>query len=435
MKILTVSTYDRGGAANACLRLHKGLMQENIDNQVIVLYRSDNSKKNVSKFDKEELSLPQIPTLSLKNWIDEKINKTYQKTAKEFLIYSAKQKEQQNFINSRPKGLELFSFPDSNYDITKTELYQEADLINLHWTTYFLDWESFFQKNTKPIVWTFHDQNSFLGGEHYKEEYLGISDEGKPIPRTLTETEQTIFKDILERKKRILSKVENLHIVTPSKWLTESAEKSACFKNVSYQTIPYGLDTTIFKPRPKDLARDFFGIDKTVPMILFVAESITNQRKGFEYLKRAIELVRKKYPTIQFCAVGELKDKSLHNQVIELRFIQDERLLSAVYSAADLFVIPSLMDNLPNTVLESLCCGTPVIGFNIGGIPDMIQNGINGYLCEEISVNSLKEKIELFLQQPTIFDNKKIAEDAQRKYNLSVQAKAYIQLFKKIIEK
>ncbi len=435
MKILTVNTYDKGGAANACLRLHKGLLQENIDNQVIVLHLSGKSKKKVYQFDDKEHIFPQLPTLTWKNWLDEKINKTHQKAIKHFLDYSTKEREQQNFIESRTKGLELFSFPSSNYDITKSKFYKEADIINLHWTTYFLDWESFFRNNTKPIVWTLHDQNSFLGGEHYQEIYLGISESGEPIERNLTQLEIQKHKEILDYKKKILNNVKNIHIVTPSQWLTASAKESNVFQKASFQTIPYGLDTTVFKPRPKNLAREFFAIDNNTPMILFVAESITNQRKGFDYLKRAIELVRKEYPMVQFCAVGELKDKELNknNEIKELGYIRDELLLSAVYSAADVFVIPSLMDNLPNTVLESLCCGTPVIGFDIGGVPDMVENEVNGYLCNEISVNSLKETIEKFLENTKIFDTEKIAKEAQQKYSLSTQAKKYKNLFKQIM--
>jgi glycosyltransferase involved in cell wall biosynthesis len=108
--------------------------------------------------------------------------------------------------------------------------------------------------------------------------------------------------------------------------------------------------------------------------------------------------------------------------------------MSVVYSAADVFVIPSLMDNLPNTVLESLMCGTPVIGFPVGGIPDMIQNGENGFITEEISVNSLVNTINKFLDNPNCFNKVEIRNNAVKKYDQKVQSKKYIDLFESILK-
>ena len=138
-----------------------------------------------------------------------------------------------------------------------------------------------------------------------------------------------------------------------------------------------------------------------------------------------------KHEDAVFVAVGQpAKDM---DGIISLGAINHELLMSVVYSAADVFVIPSLMDNLPNTVLESIMCGTPVIGFPVGGIPDMIKDGVNGYLTDEISVGALKSVIEKFLEDPEAFNRDMIRQDAVRRYDLSVQAKAYIDLFSSIL--
>jgi len=330
--------------------------------------------------------------------------------------------------------LELYSFPNSNVDITETDLYKEADVVNLHWVANFLDFESFFRKNNKPVVWTLHDMNPFSGGEHYEERFLGIDENGNPIERKKTEKEIKFSNQNLILKKEILSQVDNLILVAPSKWLFEEAQKSEVFKNFKIHYVPYGLDPKIFKPRNQNYSRDILNIPQGKKVVLFVADSISNNRKGFIYLKKAIEQLNDS--NLVLCAIGSKNSsiKSFEN-IIELGSIKDERLMSIAYSAADVFVIPSLMDNLPNTVLESLMCGTPVIGFPVGGITDMIQDGENGFLTDEISVESLKSTLSKFLTAENNFDRMSIRENAVGKYDQKIQADNYIRLFNNILDK
>ena len=113
--------------------------------------------------------------------------------------------------------------------------------------------------------------------------------------------------------------------------------------------------------------------------------------------------------------------------------IRDERLMAMAYAAADVFVFPSLVENLPNVIIESLLCGTPVIGFNIGGNPDMVRNGENGYLCDDISADSLAKRINEFFEKQHIFNSDKIRNDAVKKFDLPVQARAYMNLYKNLL--
>lgn len=134
------------------------------------------------------------------------------------------------------------------------------------------------------------------------------------------------------------------------------------------------------------------------------------------------------------CAVGHKKVKlNFTNNVIELGAINDELLMSVAYSAADVFVIPSLMDNLPNTVLESLMCGTPVIGFPVGGILDMVKHEENGYLANEISADALKHEIEKFLNNSNQLKANEIRKNAINKYDLNIQAQNYINLYRSLL--
>jgi glycosyltransferase involved in cell wall biosynthesis len=423
MKVLLVNSYDTGGAANSCFRLHQGLFKEGVESNVL-LANKQKSWQNSIVWQKTKI----------KPSIKSKINAKLIHILKKVKLYKEKKNISENdlFLKNRPEGLEMFSFPDSKYDITESELYKVASIVNLHWVANFLDYSSFFEKNTKPVVWTLHDMNPFTGGEHYIEEYLGIDELGFPIKRKISKEEKKIAKENILIKMHAISKIDNLTIVAPSQWLAEAAKKSELFKNKAVIYIPYGLDSDIYTPRNKKYSRELLSIPEGKKVILFVADSISNNRKGYIFLKKAFEQLAD--PNLILCAVGN-KNSNLESieNIMELGPIYDERFMSIAYSAADVFVIPSLMDNLPNTVLESLMCGTPVIGFPIGGIPDMIQDGVNGYLTEEISVISLVTTINKFLRNPDCFNKSEIRQNALNKYNLKLQADRYINLFESLL--
>ena len=426
MKILIVNTFDIGGAANSCKRLHLGLLSNNIKSEVLLKSKQNNWPNSFIYSFKQPAK-----------WFsssDKNKNKV-KRILREFKFYSPQNKknETKEFLSFRSTGLEMFSFPNSGSDITQTDLYKETDIINLHWVPNFLDYSSFFKKNTKPVVWTLHDMNPFSGGEHYVEKYLGIDNFGFPIRRQVSEEEKIVAKKNIEIKKQALSKVYNLTIVAPSEWLAEEARKSEVFRGYPVLCIPYGLDAEKYAPRDQNYSRDLLGIPKDKKVILFVADSISNSRKGFVYLKRAFQQLSNM--NVVLCAIGQKNcELESFNNILELGPIYDERLMSIAYSAADVFVIPSLMDNLPNTVLESIMCGTPVIGFPVGGIPEIIIDGENGLLTKEISVSSLVDTLSKFLDFPQRFDRKRIRENAVEKYDQKIQAERYISLFKDINE-
>ncbi|TVZ25581.1 glycosyltransferase involved in cell wall biosynthesis [Gillisia sp. Hel_I_86] len=422
MKILIVNTYDKGGAANSCIRLYKGLIKNGVKTSLLL-------QKKTKNLPSAEIAKP----LQLKITKLQKAKKGLKKVLKELNLYSNPPLKETPFVWKRASKLEMFSYPASNFDIMQTSAYKEADIVNLHWVANFLDYKSFFKNNKKPVVWTLHDMNPFSGGEHYTELFSGLDEEGYPIKRLITGFEKQEFEKVVQIKKNALEYFKNLTIVAPSHWLANEARNSEVFKGMDVQCIPYGLDPQIFAPRDKAFSRKLLNIPQDKVMILFVADSTSIPRKGFEFLKRAIKQI--KMENLILCAIGS-KNAELEsdNDIIELGSIKDERLMSVAYSAADIFVIPSIMDNLPNTVLESLMCGTPVIGFPVGGIPDMIEPGKNGLLTKEISANALVETLTEFLNDPEKFDSKKIRKEALAKYDHKIQAERYHKLFKNILE-
>ena len=414
MKILIVNTYDKGGAANACLRLHEGLLNENLNSKVLLKHKR---KGVVNTFEYD---------LKNRTFISKGVQKILT------LINIVFKKQRRKMLEERPNGLEMFSFPESRVDITKSELYKEADLINLHWVSDFVDYKSFFQKNTKPVVWTLHDMNPFTGGEHFEEIYFGMNNSGQPNLRVNNIKEKEIAEKHLSLKENVMKNVNNLTVVAPSMWLAEEAKQSSVFRNKDIYCIPYGINTDVYQPRNMEYSKSLFKVPMNKKVILFVSDSISKERKGFKYLSEAIKNIDR--DDVILYAVGAKKSNDAHlNNVVYLGEIKDELMMSMIYSMADVFIMPSLMDNLPNTVLESLLCGTPVVGFPVGGVVDMISTGQNGILTDEISSVALRISIINILNSLTSFDRNKIRENAVAKYDLKVQAKAYLNLFNTIL--
>jgi glycosyltransferase involved in cell wall biosynthesis len=419
MKILHVSTYAKGGAAAAAIRLHHGLLDAGVDSKMLIRHPVGEMPHKGIVF--------QAPVPSASKRIGNKITRVLN----EFKPKATP--AEYDFIVSRNPRLELFSFPESNDDITVTSAYQEADMINLHWVAGFLNYKEFFKKNSKPVVWTLHDMNPFSGGEHYCEPYTGLNNKGEPVERELTATEKDWHTKVEQKKLNALRSVGNIHIVAPSRWLMEESHSSKVLGRFPHLCIPYGLPTDTFKPRNKQFCREILNLPNDKLILLFVADSLGSFRKGYDLLKDALVSFANK--DVLLCAVGGNTGINTQASIVELGRINDERMMSIVYSAADAFIIPSLMDNLPNTVLEALACGVPVIGYKVGGIPDMVEDGVNGYLSDKVNVAALANLIDKFLQTHASFNRQRISDVARTKFSLQVQAGAYIHLYKSIMDR
>lgn len=419
MKILLINTTDFGGAALACKRLHYGLVAKGMDSNVLVRTKKNNWKKT-SKY----------VAIKSRYTLREILNKGKKKILKRVKLYK---NYEFLFLIGRAKSLELFSYPSSDCNIMHSDIYKNSQIINLHWVSNFIDFNFFFKNNLKPVVWTLHDMNPFTGGEHYVENFSGINELGFPVKRELTFEELSVNSANLKLKAKALQNVSNLTLVAPSEWLYKEAKKSELFKGFPIYLIANGINTSIFDMRGQKKARESMNLPIDKKIVLFVAEALSSNRKGFVYLQKAFELIEQE--NVILCAVGSNKNNICFSpNFIQLGIIDDEVKMSTVYSAADVFVIPSLMDNLPNTVVESLVCGTPVIGFPTGGIVDMIVDGENGYLAEEISVNALVNTLNKFLKNVNCFDKNKIRKDAVSKYDESIQSQKYCNLFTNILQ-
>jgi glycosyltransferase involved in cell wall biosynthesis len=258
----------------------------------------------------------------------------------------------------------------------------------------------------KPVIFFMHDMWTITGGCHYSFE----CDKYKTKCHDCPMFEKHKIKDWVlsefEKKIKLFSSYSNVYFVSPSKWLYDCTKQSALTKDKPVFHIPNVLDRTIFKPFDKKVAKQALNIDPEKTVISFGAVNVNSPYKGWEYLKKALELYKTKseQKNISVLIFGSNYNKEVDDSIpFDTKFmgaLKDEYSTALVYNASDIFIAPSLADNLPYTIFEALSCGTPVVAFNTGGIPDMVKHKINGYLATYKDAGDIVEGIDF------VFNNK-----------------------------
>ena len=429
MRIVHLCMQDFGGAGRAAYRLHRGLLSIGVNSTMVVL--------NKKSEDPSVKVIPDAYSGPMTSCIDTPRHDslTWQKHAQRWGMLLA-------HYPKRPDGLELFRDADSDVRLDLIEEVQEADIINLHWVNGVFDCKRAPSSMAgKPVVWTIHDMNPFTGGCHYAGDCNRYKTECGKCPQLGSEKENDL-SNIIWKKKSNAYPLLNINVVSPSKWLARCATESNLFSQFSVSVIPNSCPTDKFIPYSKKEARKFFGIEMSTNVILFGADTVVNKRKGIVYLLKALNnLIYSEKQNILLITFGHIPDNIMINikyPVKNFGHVSDQKQLSIIYSMADLFVITSLEDNLPNTVLESMACGTPVVGFNIGGIPDMIEHKETGYLVKPKDVDDLAKGISWILsssEETKSKLSKQCRKKAEELYALEIQANNYRRLYEELYEK
>ncbi|MGQ1890981.1 glycosyltransferase [Thermophagus sp. OGC60D27] len=256
-----------------------------------------------------------------------------------------------------------------------------------------------------PIVWAFHDVWALTGGCHYPGDCEGFQSGCGHCPK-LKYPHQHDWSRYLWRKKYENWKDLDITIVCPSNWMADMVRKSGMFGKRPLEVVPYGIELETFKPMPSEVLRKSLGIKPHQKALLFGAvNSLHDTRKGAHLLIEALSKLEGRIPAedLVFLVFGAKESPVLEKipfRVINLGFIREKEELAKYYAASTAFVLPSLEDNLPNTVLESLACGTPVVAFDIGGISDMIDHEKNGLLVEDTDTRLLADALERMVTMP-----------------------------------
>ncbi len=408
MKVVILSNTDSGGgAAIAARRLNDALINNGVQSHMLVLEKKSANEKVVA------LSLSPLRKKILKGF-----------TYFEYLF--------QRKILLKDKTVSMFSTNNVGVDVSQHPLIQNADVINIHWINFgFLsmrDIESLYALN-KPIVWTLHDMWLFTGGCHYSGECTQFEQNCSACPIVyLKKTPSLLWK-----KKELIFKNKKINIVAPSQWLVDESKKASLTKNANAICVPNTLNSSLFTNLNKEEACKKLGLDTSKKYILFSAANPNDVRKGFSYFVEAVERLKKEYANhaqLELLVMGKEQKafSSLALKVNNLGFITSEEKAALIYSAASVFVIPSLEDNLPNTIMEALSCGTPCVGFAIGGIQEMIKSGVNGYLAQPRDEKDLtKGIIEVLTSSANLEAGARTW--MLEKYSNEVIAKQYLKVF------
>jgi glycosyltransferase involved in cell wall biosynthesis len=415
LKIVHLNKNDiQGGAARAAYRLHKGLQRVGHESLMFVESRTSHDP-SVVLFDK--------PTSGLS-------------FVRRGLRQVGMSRERSRYQRSRPPGFELFSDDRSPYAASVLDQLPRCEVVNLHWIPGFVDYTTFFSKLTPEtrIFWTLHDLNAMTGGCHYDLGCGRYLSQCGNCPQLGSADSGDLSHAIWERKQRLFAKLspDRLTFVTPSRWLSDEVRHSPILDRFPVHVIPNGVDIEAFAPRNRANVRDLLEIPQDARVLLFLAEEVGNKRKGFRVLLEALAQCAGRIPNLLLLSLGQNKpDVESSIPWVHIDALSNDRFLSMVYSAADLFAICSLQDNLPNTVLEALACGVPVVGNATGGIPDMVRDGVNGLTAPADDVGALAEAICQILNNDVLraemsVNARRVAVDD---YTLDLQARRYADLY------
>ena len=313
----------------------------------------------------------------------------------------------------------------------------DADVVHLHWVAGEMLSIADIGRIEKPIVWTLHDMWAFCGAEHYTEEFRwreGYRRDNRPAYESGFDLNRWTW----ERKRKHWQRP--MQIVTPSRWLGDCVRESALMRDWPVSVVANPIDTERWKPLEQSLARELLGLPAQVPLLLFGSHGANHaHHKGFDLLLQALEHLREdpRAQGMELVVFGQRAPQSPPNLGFPIHYtghLHDNLSLRALYSAADTMVIPSRQDNLPNTGVEAHACATPVIAFNTGGLPDIVEHQRTGYLAKAFDTEDLAHGIAWLLgQRETGELGTQARERAVARFAASVVAEQYQAVYVKAV--
>jgi len=388
MKIAHISHSDvTGGAARAAFRLHRALVSAGINSKMYVVDKVSDDYRVIGPTSGLKKIAPRV-----RNQIAEMVNR----------------------ICAVDRGV-VRSLALSGNGLLTQAANNGCDVINLHW----IGGESVGLKELarakKPLVWRVADMWPFCGAEHYSE--TGPSARWR-LGYDATKPEFPVFFDIdkfvwLRKAKHI---PKTIHFVATTSFVADCLSQSALFKNSVVTVVPNTLDTQLYQPWPKALAREILGLPQEVPLVAFGAiGGGADPRKGWDLLKPALAMLAREVSSVEGVIFGQSEPRNPLNLGMPLHWLghlNDDVTMALLYSAVDVMVVPSRQETFGQTASEAQACGTPVVAFNVTGLPDVVLHHVSGYLADPYSSEDLAKGIQWVL------------EDADRYAVLSAAARA-----------
>lgn len=392
-----------GGAARGAYWLHQGLLECNVDSRILTT-----SKNTFNDCFVESIQDSKLSRIS--------------KIARAFL--------DQTFTIFYPSKNQRFFSPGLfGFNFLKTSAYKSCDIVHLHWINNgFIDIKD-LSKIDKPIVWTMRDMWPMTGGCHYSFGCMKYMTGCGSCPQLGSKNSFDLSKYISRRKVKFIP--PSITLVGISNWLSEQARNSLIFQNYDVKTIHNNVSSSDFFCITKQVARQALGISTDKKVILVGSTNVNDAYKGFsKFLEALAFLDSKKY---FLCFFGKNSTDSIKNmsfECVSLGYLNDNISLRLAYSAADIFVAPSIEEAFGKTLVEAMACGTPVVCFDATGPKDIVTHKVDGYKASPYDSQDLARGIDWidthhyyndlcinarnkFLEK---FDNKIIAEQYKKLY-------------------
>jgi len=417
MNVAIINTFDiSGGASRAAYNLYSNLRMIGVDAQYLVKEKKLNDE----------------------NIIHAKYDESLLYTANRILIQNKIKEYRTNLSNS------LFQIDYINSKQFPYKLFEKYNILNLHWIASFLSPSIINElSQDKHLVWTLHDQASMTGGCHYTSGCEGYKNDCSNCLQSSFPKGKDYPKLFFEDKIKYLSNIP-ITFVVASKWMKECLKESRLYSKHRIEYIPYSIDTqAIFKPLDKVKSKNRLNIPLDKITILFAADNGNEYRKGFYLLIEAFKILKNIdmiknlliQEKIQLISLGNIHPEisKMGIPYISIDRIEDNLKLNDFYNSGDLLILPSIEDNLPLTMLESISAGTPVVAFPIGGMKDVIQSGINGELALNIDgislANAIYNLIKSKLSKNINFCQESVSSFALLNYSNPKEALLYKELY------
>ncbi|MCB2186157.1 MAG: glycosyltransferase [Deltaproteobacteria bacterium] len=430
-KITLLSTYDRqGGAARAAFRLHRGLADLGWDSRMLVRHRT--------------VSDPAVTACPAAAAPEDKTPAQLWQERVAALYWGSRR---------APGARGDLYFPYPGLDVTGRPEIVAAEVLNLHWVQGFLSPVSVagLLGLGQPVIWTLHDHQAFTGGCPYPGDCRKFTTDCAACP--LVAQDPMVASDPLDLTARVLADKLALWsapppvVVAPSRWLAGRARASLVFRDARVEAIPNALDCQVFRPQPKEAAKAALNLPPDALTILYGADNLADPRKGLDLLLAALARAGDDPAWRALAAAGRLvvlafgfgsdPPPGLGLPFRALGHLPAEADLARAYAAAEVFVLPTREDNLPNTVLEALACGTPVLATAVGGVPEMVTPGVNGLLAPPEDAAGLAAGLVDILAQSAAARRAEMGRaaraDAVARFDLPVQARAYVALAEELL--
>ena len=413
LRILHITCSERGGAGSAASRLHRGLLEEELDSVMLVQHTTSSSDDRI---------------FGAGSAVEHFIQK----------------------IRPRLDGLPLLLYPSrlnvpwsvawlpSSLQRTLDKI--RPQIVHLHWFNHGFIGLRDLKTIQCPIVWTIHDMWPFTGGCHYSGACDKYVKECGACPQLASERSNDLSRWEHNNKARSWTNLD-LTLVSPSHWLADCARRSSLFGSTEIHVIPNGIDLSCFRPVDRKIARQTLGLPIEKCLVLCGAGPKSPEpRKGGKLLQEAMAILagqelHDSFQLVTFGA-GAGTPADFHPfYTHSLGLSRDDASLALLYSACDIFVAPSVEDNLPNTVMEATACGTPTIAFQVGGIPEMIDDGETGYLVPGLDCPRLADAIRSLVTDPARRHHfsKRAREKATDKFSHRLQARRYREVYEKMV--